>query len=382
MVNYVANEADLELVKQFLEHKEASDLDALREEANLQAEIALSSDPQAAFAELTDPSVRARYQARARLFETVAQVITPLSVREIAFGAAPMVPLGAKEEDAYSLFLVLEKLYSRDEVDFPRIASLRRKFDRAARLRSFSRPRVITGLLASALIISLGATLTVKHVMRGTDYAGVNWDRENLAGKVLDGYSLNDASLRAAQLQGASLKRTKLARTELVSANLGGATLREADLRGANLRDASLRDADLSGADLSGANLRGADLSGAKLVQVNLVGADLTGAKLNLAMLKTAKVEGAKFQKSSLSQATFEDVDLRRVEGLGDSDIAAANLGAGVVCPERCDQWLETLKKNQRSTTPSLKASELTPDEGSDSKPWVPRALQSPSSEQ
>lgn len=379
MVNSVANEGDLNLVKQLLEHKESSDLDALREEADLQAEIALSTNSEAAFSELSDPSVRARYQARARLLEAVAQVVIPLSPLELAFGPAPVVHLGSKEEDAYSLFLVLEKLYSRDEVDFTRIASLRRKFDRALRLRTLSRPKILIGLLASALALSLGVSLTASHFTRGTNYAGAKWDRENLSGRVLDGYILNDASLRAVKLQGASLKEAKLARATLVSADLGGAVLTRADLREANLRDVTLRNADLTGANLSGVNLRGADLTGATLEEVTLTGADLTGAKLDRAILRKAGVEGAKLGLSSLNQTTLDDIDLRQVEGLGEAKLEGAKFGTGVVCPERCDQWLAARKKSTESTPSTPQDPKLEVDESSDSRPWVPRALQTPS---
>lgn len=373
MVRSIANEADLDLVKQFLADKEASEVNALQEEADLQAEIALSSTPDGEFLALEDPGVIGRYQARARVFQVVVDAASPLSIREIAFGPTPKVQLGSKMEELYSLFVILEKLYSFEEAEALTLAGMRKKFERASQLRKLSRPKVVIGLVSSLLAVSIGTSLLIGSLVRGNNYAGATWDRENLSGRNLDGYVLSDAKLRAVKLQGSSLKRANLARAEIVSGDLGGANLTRADLRGANLRDASLRDADLTGANLSGANLHGADLTGATLNEATLVGADLTGAKLDLATVKKARVDGLKLKKSSLDQATLDDLDLSTVVGMAEAKVDGVKLGPGVTCPKSCKEWLQDLKA---SSTVKPEGQKAPAEQSGEGKPWIPKALQ------
>jgi uncharacterized protein YjbI with pentapeptide repeats len=93
-----------------------------------------------------------------------------------------------------------------------------------------------------------------------TDLSGVDWQRVNLRGAVLNDCDLTEANLSAAELAGA---------------DFSGALLSNANLKESNARRASFALANLSGADL-----RGADLRGATLTRTNFSGAQVQGLRL------------------------------------------------------------------------------------------------------
>ncbi len=138
------------------------------------------------------------------------------------------------------------------------------------------------------------------------DLGGANLSGANLGGANLSGLDLGFAILSGANLSGANLSRANLGEAKLSGANLSGLDLSEADLGGANLSGANLSGADLRGHDLSRANLSRANLS-----RANLIEATFTEAYLEEADLSNTTLTLARIIRCHLSNAIFEDADVR-----------------------------------------------------------------------
>jgi uncharacterized protein YjbI with pentapeptide repeats len=139
--------------------------------------------------------------------------------------------------------------------------------------------------------------------------------KEIIASKNFQEYSLVGADLRGADLRGANLRGADLMRADLMGADLRGANLRGADLKCAHLGVANLTRANLTRAHLEGAHLKdayleGAYLEGAYLEGAYLVGACLRGACLKGAHLESAHLEGADLEGADLKYAHLEDAYL------------------------------------------------------------------------
>ena len=101
------------------------------------------------------------------------------------------------------------------------------------------------------------------------DLRGINLDRANLFGAIMEDGDLDGASLKGAILYGAYL----------VGANLRNSNLQGACLRGANLKEVNFDNANLRNADLSADNTgHSTALNGANLLTANLEGACFVGS--------------------------------------------------------------------------------------------------------
>lgn len=147
---------------------------------------------------------------------------------------------------------------------------------------------------------------------------GANLEGANLGRAYLEAADLEGARQRGIHLFGADLGRADLRHADLGEAQLWHARLEEADLRSAHLRSADLRYSDLSRADLSAAVLEGAILEGALVEAADLSGASLAGARLHGAWLRSCRLDGADLAGAVLSRTALADLDLSRVDGLGD----------------------------------------------------------------
>lgn len=171
--------------------------------------------------------------------------------------------------------------------------------------------------------------------LSGEDLSGCDLRSQQLANRSLRRAILNEARLDHADLRGAdllqtrligaSLYRTVLSRANATSAQLRGADLREADLSEADLTWAAPIEADLTGANLSRAVLRRAQMAGANLSRARLGGAVMVDARLEEANLSGADLQSGTLQKAKLARADLSGADLRGA-ALHEADLAGANL--------------------------------------------------------
>jgi len=128
----------------------------------------------------------------------------------------------------------------------------------------------------------------------------------DLQGSILSGCDLSNThsgggaiNLRGAYLENSILNRAHLENANLNEANLTGALLNEAILENANLNEANLTGALLNEAILENANLNEANLTGAYFN-----GAILIGAHLNKAIISNAQFENADLRNSEMKNAS------------------------------------------------------------------------------
>lgn len=87
------------------------------------------------------------------------------------------------------------------------------------------------------------------------------------------------------------------------------------NLVGVNISGKNLDSADLEGADLTDAVLVGTDLEDANLKQVNLTNADLTGANLTAADMYKANLTNTNLSNAKLEGTLFDDAIMTNVKG-------------------------------------------------------------------
>lgn len=170
----------------------------------------------------------------------------------------------------------------------------------------------LTGIVAKNLLC-MNVDLS-RAKLAGASLESCSFVFAKIAGADLSGASLVSCVFVEGQGDDAILRGAKLDNLRLVKgssfagADFQGASLKHANLRGTNLEGSNFADANLRGADLSGCNLRGASLErvvavDAMLVRTDLTGANLTAADLMQAILQKANVSGAIFDKASLFRA-------------------------------------------------------------------------------
>jgi DNA-binding MarR family transcriptional regulator len=154
--------------------------------------------------------------------------------------------------------------------------------------------------LSSAAFSAWGKRHGVDWHERGSDLAGQELERADLAGVVLVDARFDGASLAGARLNGARLERARFAGADCAGADFSGATLVNARFDGANAERANFADANLAGARFDGAACNDAVFDGA-----NLDGARFDGCDLDGASFEGANLEHARFQDCSLENVKF-----------------------------------------------------------------------------
>ena len=117
-------------------------------------------------------------------------------------------------------------------------------------------------------------------------------------------------------------------------AQLSSGKFQHADLTFAVFQMAMLAGANFTGAQLNEAQLQGANLSGANFSQAQLIGVRFDDAMLHLAIFSQARFgEKTSFRDAMLYKVQFKDVDLRKIEGLTQSQINMACLDSSTILP-------------------------------------------------
>ena len=149
-------------------------------------------------------------------------------------------------------------------------------------------PVVINGLF-----VDKGAVLPVAD-LRGADLRGLD----------LAGIVLREAKLQGADLEGASLRRADLRGADLSGANLRWADLSHADCSGATLRQANLARASLNATKFIRSNLGGASFEAAIGPGVNLDYADVARTDFTAAKITASLIERAKLNETIFPDGT------------------------------------------------------------------------------
>jgi uncharacterized protein YjbI with pentapeptide repeats len=215
------------------------------------------------------------------------------------------------------------------------------------KLKTLSFSHLITGLVVTLFLLSLGTIKGVPHdETRAPQFSAADVRRwapsvfwtigyepyadltEAVISKKPAGWTGADDQLGS--VSGAHLNKTNfryaqaygvfLANAHLFRADFKGAFLSEADLRGADLGQSTLSLAildraqmahtNLDRANLDGANMTRADLRGANLSYSSLVDATLVDVRLDGASLYSARLSGAKLIRANLDKADFREAHM------------------------------------------------------------------------
>jgi len=136
--------------------------------------------------------------------------------------------------------------------------------------------------------------------LSGAAFPGLNLEKVDLSGAIMDRCDLRKAILREADLSGATLNHSKLDHAILQEAELSKATLNSTKLNHANLKSAILCEV-----KMNRCSLRRADFHGARFPEyADLSRCDFAGAFLQGADLYGVKPEHCSFKKAQYDHQT------------------------------------------------------------------------------